>query len=517
MKQFAIMVVVVMVAGGCGGHGRYYDRSPSVDRYEETVRGPDDESYERIGENGFRAVDRRPLSTFALDVDTASYSNVRRFLENGQRPPADAVRIEELINYFSYDYPDPDDGRPFSVVPEIGECPWNRGHKLVRIGIQGKRMSTRELPPVNLVFLLDVSGSMEAANKLPLVKASVRLLVEKLRRRDRAAIVVYAGESRVLLPSTPGSAKEKILDAVDGLRAGGSTNGGEGILQAYRIARENFIPDGVNRIILATDGDFNVGVTDREELVRLVEEKRKSGIFLSVFGYGMGNLKDATLEKLADRGNGHYGYIDSIDEARKAFAREAGATLATIAADVKAQVEFNPRRVASYRLIGYENRLMRDRDFRNDAKDAGEIGAGHAVTILYEVVPTTASADDESGDAIPLKYQKGRRVDEDVEEDDGDEEILTIRLRYKEPNLTETGSMVRAVRDRGTRLSMTSDDFRFAAAVAAFGMLLRDSDRSGMATWRSVHSLAEGAVGDDPHGDRGEFLTLVRRASRLKE
>src|SRR5947209_10778167 len=351
---------------------------------EESARG---ESYAKIDENPFLEAARAPLSTFSIDVDTASYSNTRRFLSEGRLPPKDAVRIEELINYFNYDYPQPSGSAPFSVTAEVADCPWNARHKLVHIGLQGRRVSTEDMPPANLVFLIDVSGSMNEPRKLPLVKSSLRTLAEQLSARDRVAIVVYAGTSGLVLPSTPGDRKGEIIAAIDRLEAGGSTNGGEGIQLPYRVAQDNFIRGGTNRVILSTDGDFNVGVTGDDALVRLIEEKRKSGIFLSVLGVGTGNLNDSMMEKLADRGNGNYAYIDTEEEARKALGEEAAGTLATIAKDVKIQVEFNPRLVAGYRLIGYENRLLAARDFNDDRKDAGEIGAGHTVTALYEIVP----------------------------------------------------------------------------------------------------------------------------------
>ncbi|HYH86873.1 MAG TPA: VWA domain-containing protein, partial [Pyrinomonadaceae bacterium] len=360
------------------------------------------EAYAKIDENPFLEAARAPLSTFSIDVDTASYSNTRRFLTEGRLPPKDAVRIEELVNYFSYDYPQPAGSAPFSVTTEVAECPWNAKHKLVHIGLQGKRVSNEDMPPANLVFLLDVSGSMNAPDKLPLVKSALRMLTGQLGARDRVAIVVYAGSSGLVLDSTPGDRKGEIVGALERLQAGGSTNGGDGIQLAYRVAQDNFIQGGTNRVILATDGDFNVGVTGDDALVRLIEEKRRGGVFLSVFGFGTGNLNDSMMEKLADKGNGNYAYIDGDAEARKALGEQVGGTLVTIAKDVKIQVEFNPRLVAGYRLIGYENRLLADRDFNDDTKDAGEIGAGHTVTALYEIVPAGQKVENPGIDE--LKY-----------------------------------------------------------------------------------------------------------------
>jgi Ca-activated chloride channel family protein len=467
------------------------------------------EAYSHIDENPFFEVARAPLSTFSIDVDTASYSNTRRFLRDGQLPPKDAVRIEELINYFSYDYPQPKGDAPFSINAEVSACPWNTKHRLVHIGLQGKRMLKEDLPPANLVFLLDVSGSMNEPNKLPLVKSSLRMLAEQLDARDRISIVVYAGSSGLVLPSTPGDRRGEILAALDALEAGGSTNGGEGIRLAYKVAADNFIRGGINRVILATDGDFNVGTTSEGELVRLIEEKRRSGVFLSVLGFGTGNVKDATMEKLADKGNGNYAYIDEVQEARKVLGEQLGATLATIAKDVKIQVEFNPRQAAAYRLIGYENRLLRDEDFNDDTKDAGEIGAGHTVTALYEVVPFGQKFENPGVDE--LKYQKPAEVSASADT----KELMTIKIRYKDPEATASKLLSVWVADAGGTLESASNNLKFSSAVAGFGMLLRDSKYKGDVRYTDIATLARAAAGADAQGYRTEFLQLVERAQTL--
>ena len=444
-----------------------------------------------------------------MDVDTASYSNTRRFLGAGQLPPKDAVRVEELINYFTYDYPQPAGPEPFSVTAETAACPWNDAHRLVLVGLQGRRLAREELPPANLVFLVDVSGSMESPTKLPLVQSSLRLLAEQLTGRDRVAVVVYAGASGLALPSTPGDRRGEITAAVENLRAGGSTNGGDGIRLAYKVARENFIRGGVNRVLLATDGDFNVGTTGEGELVRLIGEERGSGVFLSVLGFGTGNLKDSTMEQLADRGNGNYAYIDTPAEARKVLGQQLGATLATIAKDVKIQVEFNPRAAAGYRLVGYENRALRDEDFNDDAKDAGEIGAGHAVTALYEVVPAGRRVP--AGTVDELRYQQPAAPNATA----AGGELLTIKLRYKQPAGAESRLVSLAVADRTAAWQRASDNFRFASAVAAFGLLLRDSRHRGAANYEGVAALARSSAGADLHGHRAEFVRLVETARAL--
>jgi Ca-activated chloride channel family protein len=467
------------------------------------------ESYERIYENDFLATAQHPLSTFAIDVDTAAYSNVRRFLRSGQAPPPGAVRIEELINYFGYDYPQPKGEHPFSLVTEVSACPWNRNHRLLHVGLQGRQIDAQQIPPRNLVFLLDVSGSMYDANKLPLLQASIRLLVDQLRAEDTIAIVAYAGASGVVLPPTPGRDKQRILGAIAELRAGGSTNGAAGIELAYALARQHFDEKGINRVVLATDGDFNVGVTSQSALVRLIERERETGVYLTVFGFGTGNYKDSTMEKLADKGNGNYAYIDSLAEARKVLVKEAGSTLVTIAKDVKIQIEFNPTRVKGYRLIGYENRLLKAEDFDDDDKDAGELGAGHTVTALYEVVPASAATTIRS--ASGLRYQAQQTTAAAASD-----ELMTIKLRYKSPNGGKSRLVSAIVADQGLEPEQTSTNFRFSASVAAFGMLLRNSKHAGKSSYALVRELGSSSLGQDPNGYRAEFLELVKRAEQLK-
>lgn len=464
------------------------------------------ERYAEIDENPFLNTSRAPLSTFSIDVDTASYANVRRFLNQGQLPPKDAVRIEELINYFEYDYPTPTGDVPFSVHTDVAVCPWNQKNKLVHIGLQGKKVALDNVPPSNLVFLLDVSGSMNDPNKLPLLKDSLRILVNQLSTKDRVAIVVYAGASGLVLPST--NNKGEILNALDDLSAGGSTNGGAGIQLAYRVALDNFIQGGNNRVIIATDGDFNVGLSNDTELVNLIEQKRNSGVFLSVLGFGSGNYNDSMMEKLADKGNGNYAYIDTSDEARKALGQQAAGTLYTIAKDVKIQVEFNPAKVAGYRLIGYENRVMANRDFNDDKKDAGDIGAGHSVTALYEVVPAGQPLEN---DGIELKYSQNQ-----PSETRFGNEMLTLKLRYKEPNENESKLLTVGVLDRNKPIESASQNLKFASAVAQFGLLLRDSRFKGNASFSNINNLVQNSLGDDLRNYRGEFLELVAKAQRLK-
>jgi Ca-activated chloride channel family protein len=483
---------------------------------------PSSDAYAHPGDNARRTVADEPLSTFSIDVDTASYANVRRFITGGHLPPRDAVRIEELINYFPYRYAPPAPGNdkdavPFAAKLEVASAPWAPAHRLVRIGLKGREFTAASRPAANLVFLLDVSGSMNTPNKLPLVKESLRLLVERLRPDDRVAIVTYAGNSGLALPSTAASKKHEIIAALDHLTANGSTNGAMGIHLAYDIAKANFAAGGLNRVILCTDGDFNVGVTDRDELVRLVEDKAKSRVFLSVFGFGMGNLKDHTLESLSGKGNGTYGYIDTRREAEKVFVEQVEGTLATIAKDVKVQVEFNPARVASYRLIGYENRLLKKEDFNNDAVDAGDIGAGHTVTALYEIVPVGVDADGAVRPTVDaLKYQKvesgSRKADIRTS---GSNELLTVKIRYKAPEGDVSRKQEFPLVDAGREFEKAEGEFQFAAAVAAWGMLLRDSPHKGSATFEQVVGWAEKGLADDVNGHRAEFIQLVRRSAEL--
>ena len=465
------------------------------------------ESYDHIDENGVRRVADHPLSTFSIDVDTASYANVRRFLSDGQLPPAGAVRIEELINYFHFDYPQPTGNVPFSVTTELAECPWNPAHRLALIGIHGREIDDKDAAPRNLVFLIDVSGSMMSADKLPLVRTAMRMLVDVLTPRDRVALVVYAGASGLVLPSTPGDQKDTIHRAIERLEAGGSTNGADGITLAYRVARQHFMRDGVNRVVLATDGDFNVGVTSQDELVRLIERERASGIFLSVLGVGTGNLKDSTLEQLADKGNGNYAYLDSLHEARKVLVREAGATLTTIARDVKIQVEFNPKAAKAYRLIGYENRLLNKEDFNDDKKDAGEIGAGHSVTALYEIVPPGAPVDGASVDK--LKYQ---RPSETTRAADA-AELATVKIRYKVGHEQASRLITQVLRNEPTTMTV---NLGFASSVAEFGMLLRNSEHRGHASFATAIARARTFRGADADGYRAEFIRLADLAAGLQ-
>lgn len=461
------------------------------------------ESYDVVNENTFKDVIGNPLSTFSIDVDKASYSNVRRFLAQNQKPIKDAVRIEELINYFDYDYPQPANGDPFSVTIEGSKCPWNERHNLVLVGLKGENLNDKQIPPSNLVFLLDVSGSMDEPNKLPLVKKSFKYLVENLRQVDKIAIVVYAGAAGVVLESTPGNQKEKIIAALEMLQAGGSTAGGEGIELAYKIAKQNFVREGNNRVILATDGDFNIGASSDAEMVRLIEEKRKDGIFLSILGVGMGNYKDSKMEKIADAGNGNYAYIDNLLEAKKVFGTELWGTLYTIAKDVKIQIEFNPNKVKAYRLIGYENRLLNKEDFNDDKKDAGEIGCGHTVTALYEIIP--ANSDESVSNVDPLEYQRQSVSNES-------KNMMTVKVRYKKPD--GDTSMLITERVNNEQLKATNN-IRFASSVAEFGMLLRESEFKGTSSFATVYKRAKESSGKDEFGYRTDFIKMVELSEML--
>ncbi|HVT02533.1 MAG TPA: von Willebrand factor type A domain-containing protein [Thermoanaerobaculia bacterium] len=467
------------------------------------------EEYAFVPDNQFQRVAEQPLSTFSIDVDRASYANVRRFLNGGMLPPPNAVRIEELINYFSYSYPDSTDGAPFGIFTEIADCPWSVRHRLLHIGLQAKRIDTAALPPSNLVFLLDVSGSMASPDKLPLIQAALHLLVDQLRKEDRVAIVVYAGAAGLVLPSTPGDQKSLILSAIDALQPEGSTAGGEGINLAYKIAADNFQTKGNNRVILATDGDFNVGVSSIADLQTLIEEKRKSKVFLSVLGVGTGNLRDALMETLADKGNGNYAYLDSIDEARKVLVQEIGGTLVTVARNVKLQIAFNPAVVAEYRLVGYENRMLKKEDFHDDTKDAGELGAGHSVTALYELVPpgaeTLPATIDTHGDALvsgawPVEKEKA---------------AATLSVRYMERDSDSSKLLSRDIQDSNASAFAASDSFRFAAAVAEWGMLLRGSADRSAASYVEVLRLGRSALNGDSSGYRAEFVKLVEHSDKL--
>ncbi|WP_293359400.1 MULTISPECIES: VWA domain-containing protein [unclassified Microcoleus] len=485
--------------------------SPTTTALPAQTQEFDREGYNRIYDNSYQRASNNPLSTFGIDVDTASYSNVRRFINSGVMPPKDSVRLEELINYFTYDYPQPKGDRPFSINTEVANAPWNPQHKLVHIGLQGKSISTKNLPPNNLVFLIDVSGSMNSPDKLPLVKASLKYLVSELRAKDSVTIVVYAGAAGLVLPPTPGNQKEKILDSIDKLEAGGSTAGGAGIQLAYKVARDNFIKQGNNRVILATDGDFNVGVSSDGELVRMIEEKREQGVFLSVLGFGTGNLQDAKMEQLANKGNGNYAYIDSLLEAKKVLVTQIGGTLFTIAKDVKIQVEFNPAKVQAYRLVGYENRVLQNQDFNDDKKDAGELGAGHSVTAIYEIIPVGVASNVKLPEVDPLKYQPNPATASASQTD----ELMQVKLRYKKPNETVSQLITQSIIDKPVKLENASANFRFAAAVAAFGMVLRDSEYKGAANFDQVLRLASQAKGEDKEGYRAEFIRLVESCKTL--
>ncbi len=477
-----------------------------------TTESTENESYAHKPANIFQAVKDTPLSTFSIDVDTASYSNVRRFLNRGERPPVASVRLEELVNYFPYQYATPVDGRPFAVAVETTTAPWESQHRIARIAIKGKEVAASERSAANLVFLVDVSGSMNDANKLPLVKQSLRFILEKITERDRVSLVTYAGSSAVVLPSTLGSEKVQILAAIDGLGAEGSTNGSGGITAAYLQAQQHFITGGINRVVLASDGDFNVGVTSADELEKLITTKAKSGVFLSLLGYGMGNLHDDRMEMLANKGNGNYAYIDSLSEARKALSDQFSSTLITIAKDVKIQVEFNPAKVQAYRLLGYENRMLNKEDFTDDKKDAGEIGAGHSVTALYEIVPAGVAL---PASVEPLKYQRVEApANATAPPTTPSQELLTVKLRWKAPEATASEAMEVPVVDTAAPLSEANPETRWALAVAGFAELLRDTEK-GSLTWDMVRSLALAAKGVDPHGYRGEFIQLIDKARSL--
>ncbi|HZJ16093.1 MAG TPA: von Willebrand factor type A domain-containing protein [Chthoniobacteraceae bacterium] len=494
---------------------RFYER---IDKWRSGyAEAPGAESYEEITDNAFQKVTDAPLSTFSIDVDTASYANVRRFLSNNSLPPKAAVRIEELVNYFHYDYPQPDGETPFSAAMEVAACPWTPEHRLLRVALHGRDLARNARPASNLVFLIDVSGSMQPENKLPLLKRSLQLMVDQLGERDQVGIVVYAGAAGCVL--TPTHSKQKIREALDRLESGGSTHGSAGLQHAYEMATEHFIKGGTNRVILATDGDWNVGVTDKNELWGMIEKKAKSGVFLTVLGFGMDNLKDDMLEKLADKGNGNYAYIDTLNEGRKVLVDELGATLVTIAKDVKIQIEFNPAQVAAYRLIGYENRVMAAKDFNDDTKDAGEIGAGHSVTAFYELVPAGKEVPSVTPAVEPLKYQAAPVAEPKPETRnlklETSDELLTLKLRYKAPDADTSTLREFPLKDSGRRFENSSRDFRFGAAVVGYGMLLRGSPHKGSTNWELVHELAIEGKGDDRDGYRAEFVGLVERARAL--
>ena len=462
------------------------------------------EAYKERNENIFKSVKTAPLSTFSIDVDRASYSNIRRMINNGQEIPKGAVKIEEMINYFNYDYAGPKDEHPFAIHTEVAKSPWNQQTKIAKIALQGKNIPTEDIPASNLTFLLDVSGSMNSPNKLPLLKSSFKILVNQLREEDRVAIVVYAGAAGVVLESTPGSEKIKILEAINNLNAGGSTAGGEGIQLAYKIAKENFIEGGNNRVILATDGDFNIGSSSDSAMKELIEEKRESGVFLTALGFGMGNYKDSKLESLAQAGNGNHAYIDGMQESRRVLGTEFGGTLHTIAKDVKIQVEFNPAKIQAYRLIGYENRLLNAEDFNDDEKDAGELGSGHTVTALYELIPVGVESE-YLKEIDSLKY-----TNTELKNNSG--EIFTVKFRYKDPEGAKSKLITKTVADTEKDFEEASTDFKFAAAVALYGMKLTDSEFVKNHNTGLILDLAEKGRGEDKEGYRAEFIRLVKSA-----
>jgi Ca-activated chloride channel homolog len=464
-----------------------------------------DESYSPIIENQFINPVTTPLSTFATDVDAASYANVRRYVNSGQLPPKNAVRIEEMINYFKYDLPEPAAGKPVAIKAEVATAPWNAKHQLVRIGLKAKTIDNAKLPPSNLVFLIDVSGSMSPDNRLPLVKTSLKMLVDQLRPVDHVAMVVYAGAAGLVLPSTPGDQKQKIKDAIDQLGAGGSTAGGAGIKLAYNIARQNFKKGGNNRIVMATDGDFNVGLSSDRDMEQLIEVERESGVSISILGFGMGNYKDSKMELLADKGHGNYAYIDNVTEATRSMVTEFGGTLFTVAKDVKLQVEFNPAKVQAYRLLGYEDRLLAKEDFNNDAKLGGDMGVGHNVTALYEIIPVGVKDDMFAGGVDPLKYQKEPKT----EIKNASDELMTVKFRYKDPNADVSKMESIVVENKTIELNNSSEDMRFAAALAEYGLLLRNSQFKQSSNFNQVITLAKGAKGKDEQGYRAEFIRLA--------
>ena len=468
------------------------------------------EEYDNINENGFKKVRDNPLSTFSIDVDAASYSNVRRFLQNGKLPPAGAVRTEEMINYFKYDYPQPTGKDPFSINTVLSECPWNKDNKLLLIGLQGKEIPTENLPPSNLVFLIDVSGSMLGENRLPLVKKSLKMLTDQLREKDVISIVVYAGNSGIVLNAESGGNKETIKNVIDKLEAGGSTAGGAGIQLAYKTAFNNLKKGGNNRVVLCTDGDFNIGPSSNDELIRIIEKEREKEIYLTVLGYGMGNYKDSKMQLLADKGNGNHAYIDGLNEARKVLITEFGGTLFTIAKDVKLQVEFNPEKVVGYRLIGYENRILNKEDFNDDKKDAGELGSGHTVTALYEIIPAGISSPFLK-DVDTLRYSENTQPSATSLSD----EFVTIKFRFKAPDGDQSKLIIHTVKNDIVPLIKAGNNFRFAASVAGFGMMLRNSEFKGALNYNQVISLANGSLGNDVEGYRKEYISLVHKAAEL--
>jgi Ca-activated chloride channel family protein len=506
----------IRIRGAATSQSYQYKSSPQLETNrmdQHHYDGGNREGYDHITENPFLKSKENPLSTFSIDVDGASYSNIRRFINNGQLPPDGAVRIEEMINYFNYKYPQPTDNAPFSINTEYTICPWNEQHQLVSIGLQGKKIATENLPPANIVFLVDVSGSMSSPDKLPLVQASMKLLADQLRPQDRVAMVVYAGSAGVVLPSTDGNETIKIKDAIDRLQAGGSTAGGAGIQLAYKIAQEGFIKNGNNRIVLCTDGDFNVGQSSDDELERMIEEKRKSGIFLTVLGYGTGNYQDAKMQKLANKGNGNHAYIDNLSEARKVLISQFGGTIFTIAKDVKLQVEFNPAKVQGYRLIGYENRMLAKEDFNDDTKDAGELGSGHTVTALYEIIPVGVEAV-ELKNTDALKYQKTEGATPGF---NGSNDVMTVKFRYKKPEGDKSLLLEKVIAGSPVKVSRASENIQLAAGLAQFGMLLRNSAYRGNGGYDLVLNMVTPLARSDREGYRAELVELIKKASSIKK
>lgn len=491
-----------------GGRRKHKKSTPST---PQAYYNPSLETYKKEVENDYKTVKANPLSTMSVDVDRASYSNVRRYLQGGQLPPADAVRIEEMVNYFHYDYPQPKGNDPIAIVTELTDCPWQPNHNLLHIGMQAKTMDVENLPASNLVFLIDVSGSMQDVNKLPLVIESLKLLTQNLRAKDNIAMVVYAGSAGLVLPPTPGNQKQTIYNALEKLSAGGSTAGGEGIKLAYKIAAENYIKGGNNRIILATDGDFNVGMSGDNDMETLITKEREKGIYLTCLGYGMGNYKDSKMEILADKGNGNYAYIDNIEEAKKTLVKEFGGTVFTIAKDVKAQIEFNPAQVQAYRLVGYENRLLNEEDFKDDKKDAGDMGSGHSVTIIYEIIPTGVKSDKVRG-VTDLKYQDAGNI---AAMNNNAAELATVKFRYKKPNGKTSIEMAHTIGNNMRSIYQAGLNARFATSVAMMGMLLKNSDHKGTATYDKVLALGKSGKGYDEEGYRAEYLKMVKTAKQL--
>lgn len=490
------------------GAGVYQSKAGALVKYYN----PSNESYKKERENDFMNVANSPLSTMSIDVDRASYSNVRRFINDGQMPPPDAVRVEEMINYFEYQYPQPENNEPFAIVTQVTDCPWKAGHKILHIGMQARTISTDNLPPSNLVFLIDVSGSMNEEAKLPLVKTALKMLTSQLRAQDKISIVVYAGNAGLVLPATSGSNKRAIYDALDRLEAGGSTAGGAGIKLAYDIAMQNFVKGGNNRVLLATDGDFNVGVSGDNELEELITKERQKGIYLTCLGFGTGNYKDSKMEVMADKGNGNYAYIDNAKEAQKTLIKEFGGTIFTLAKDVKAQIEFNPAYVQSYRLVGYENRLLNAEDFKDDKKDAGDMGSGHSVTIMYEIIPAGVT-DTDVRNTIPLKYQNSI-YPSGADYIRSSNELATIKFRYKKPNGNTSKEITHIINNTTIPLQRADENVRFATSVAMFGMLLKNAEHKGTSSYNKVLALARNSKSFDKDGNRSEFIQLVNKVNK---